>query len=323
MFDRVFHADWSCDPRKRWLACAERHGDTWKVAAPTPAPNAAELLTLMHRCRRNNCRSLFGFDFPLGLPIAFGRQIEFDGFVRALSEFGGGTWKAFFRVADQPEEISLSRPFHPNTSRRGRRQFHMFAPLGVNSMNELRRECELKTESRLAACSVFWTLGANQVGKAAIDGWQNLVRPALAIGAQLWPFEGRLAKLSDLPGCVVCETYPREAYQHVGVAFRRGLSKRNQTHRRLATEHLSATWAESRGMILSSTAEAQLADGFGPKESGEDPFDAFMGLLSMVEVLSGRRPEAPVPLSPQVTRWEGWILGQVPRDPRNNAISMS
>ena len=317
MFDRVFHADWSCDPKKRWLASAERRGDAWKVDAPKPA-SSAELLILMHRCRQNSCRALFGFDFPIGLPITFGRQIEFEGFVHALSEFGGGSWKAFFQVADQREEISLWRPFYPNTSGRGRRHSDMFAPLGVNSMNELRREWELKTELRPAACSVFWTLGANQVGKAAIDAWQNLIRPALAIGAQLWPFEGRFAELSQFPGCVVCETYPREGYQHVGVAFRRGHSKRNQTHRRLAAEHLTA-WAQSRGIILSSMAKAQLADGFGPKESG-----AFMGLLSMIEVASGRRPESPMPLPLQVTRWEGWILGQSARNaPGNNSISMN
>jgi hypothetical protein len=120
MFDRVFHADWSCDPKKRWLAAAERRGDAWKVDAPKPASTTAELLILMHRCRQNSCRALFGFDLPIGLPITFGRQIEFEGFVHALSEFGGGPWQAFFRVADRPEEVSIWRPFYPNTSRIGR-----------------------------------------------------------------------------------------------------------------------------------------------------------------------------------------------------------
>jgi hypothetical protein len=155
MFDRVFHADWSCDPKKRWLAAAERRGDAWKVDAPKPASTTAELLILIHRCRQNSCRALFGFDFPIGLPITFGRQIEFEGFVHALSEFGGGPWQAFFRVADRPEEISIWRPFYPNTSRRGRRHSDMFEPLGVSSMNELRRECELKTELKPAACPLL------------------------------------------------------------------------------------------------------------------------------------------------------------------------
>jgi hypothetical protein len=47
----------------------------------------------------------------------------------------------------------------------------------------------------------YWTLGGNQVGKAAIDGWQNVVRPALALGASLWPFDGSLENLSSLNGC--------------------------------------------------------------------------------------------------------------------------
>jgi hypothetical protein len=190
----------------------------------------------------------------------------------------------------------------------------MFAPLGVSAMNELRRECELKTELRPAACPLFWTFGANQVGKAAIDAWQNLVRPALAIGASLWPFEGKLAELSNLPGCVICETYPREAYRHLGVSFGPGQSKRNQQHRKIVTADLNS-WAQSRRISLTTQAKEQTVLGFGPQDSGEDPFDAFMGLLSMIEVASGRRPASPMSLPLQITRWEGWILGQ---DARND-----
>jgi hypothetical protein len=42
----------------------------------------------------------------------------------------------------------------------------------------LRRQCERATPTRRAACPLFWTLGSNQVGKAAISGWQEVIAPA-------------------------------------------------------------------------------------------------------------------------------------------------
>jgi hypothetical protein len=131
------------------------------------------------------------------------------------------------------------------------------------------------------------TLGGNQVGKAAIDGWQNVVRPALALGASLWPFDGSLENLSSLSGCVICETYPREAYSHLEISFRSDESKRKQEHRQRATKHIPS-WANERAIILSPPAKAQVIDGFGPKKSGEDAFDALVGLLAMIEVVEGR-----------------------------------
>jgi len=50
-------------------------------------------------------------------------------------------------------------------------------------------------------------------------------------------------------------------------------------------------------------------DGFGEASSGEDAFDALAGLLKMIEVVDGRRPEATAGLE-QVLTWEGWILGR-------------
>lgn len=40
------HADWSTDPRKRWMAVARRHGPAWHLAAPEPV---GELATLSAR----------------------------------------------------------------------------------------------------------------------------------------------------------------------------------------------------------------------------------------------------------------------------------
>ena len=150
---------------------------------------------------------LAGFDFPIGVPIEFGRRTGFKDFPAALGEFGRGEWKEFFVVANTPKEISLRRPVYPQTSRGGHKRAYLFDALGVEGINQLLRECERKTDSgRRAACSIFWTLGGNQVGKAAIDGWQAVIRPAMYRNARLWPFHGRLDELSKSPGCVLCET---------------------------------------------------------------------------------------------------------------------
>jgi hypothetical protein len=305
MFDRLIHADWSVKDRKKWMIAAERTPNGWQVTAPRPAPSSPDLI---NNLMFSGQTVLAGFDFPIGVPAAFGKKTGFGNFLEAFAEFGGGEWKEFFVVADSPGEISLRPPFYPKTYPRGRRQTHLLGALGIEMMDGLRRTCERKTADRRAACPIFWTLGGNQVGKAAIDGWQSVIRPALLRGARLWPFNGRLDELSKSPGCVLCETYPQEAYSHVGVRFRPGGSKRNQEDRRSAAVPVIA-WAERYGVSIADDARKTLLDGFGPSKSGEDPFDAFVGLLSMIEVVDGRRDEGSV-ASQDGMAWEGWILGQ-------------
>ena len=38
--------------------------------------------------------------------------------------------------------------------------------------------------------------------------------------------------------------------------------------------------------------------------------DSVIGLLGMLNVLAGNRPDT-APADPWITRWEGWVLGQV------------
>jgi hypothetical protein len=54
---------------------------------------------------------------------------------------------------------------------------------------------------------------------------------------------------------------------------------------------------------------AAIADGFGADAAGEDRFDSLLGLLCVLNVLDGRRPDG-VPEDPWLKRWEGWVLGQ-------------
>jgi hypothetical protein len=63
------------------------------------------------------------------------------------------------------------------------------------------------------------------------------------------------------------------------------------------------------GVAFSACATAGRADGFGSSASGEDKFDAVLGLLKMVKVAYCRRPERNEKHDTTAT-WEGWILGR-------------
>jgi hypothetical protein len=95
---------------------------------------------------------------------------------------------------------------------------HVVSALGLDSPADLLRACECATtvpNKRNKACELFWTLGANQVGRAAIAGWRDLLAPALREGTTtLWPFHGDLAPLLESGRIVVAETYPAETYAH-------------------------------------------------------------------------------------------------------------
>jgi hypothetical protein len=308
LYDKLIHADWSSNPKKKSMAVAESSSGVWQVAAPRLVPTAMEF---MNHCLFGNQTVLAGFDFPIGLPIAFGKRTGFTNFPEALAKFGTGDWKEFFNVADRPSEISIRRPFYPRKQKKGSKQIHLFDAHNVENMDALCRVCERKTlEGRRAACSLFRTLGGNQVGKAAVDGWQSIIQPARLRGARLWPFDGSLNELSSSPGCVLCETYPQEAYGHVNVRFRLG-SKKRQADRRSAGVTL-LSWAKQHNVMLSTEARGALLDGFGPSKAGEDPFDAFIGLCSMIQVVDGRRGEGSASGFDGMS-WEGWILGQCAR----------
>lgn len=105
----------------------------------------------------------------------------------------------------------------------------------------------------------------------------------------------------------LCETYPADAYGQVGVTFPASGSKQQQEDRRQAICGL-AERSVAKGITLSVVTRSVLADGFGPGKAGENPFDALMGLLGMIEVVDGRRPEHPVGARPGPV--EGWILGR-------------
>src|SRR5262245_49863502 len=111
-----------------------------------------------------------------------------------------------------------------------------------------------RTHTVAAACPLFWILGRNQVGRAAIIGWRDVLQPALRGSASelaLWPFDGDLCVLLATRRVVIAETYPAEACLHLGLpAPGRGWSKRSQSGRRSHSQRLHH-WAQMRGVKLS------------------------------------------------------------------------
>jgi hypothetical protein len=80
MFDRLIHADWSKHNRKRWAATARRVGGIWEVGAPERAGIFVEILQRAFDAAERD-RVLLGFDFPIGLPEAYGDETGVRGFV--------------------------------------------------------------------------------------------------------------------------------------------------------------------------------------------------------------------------------------------------
>lgn len=309
MFNILYHADWSMHANKRWVASATRAGENWTVDVPRKV-GASELFLdeLFEKKSRGNC-VLAGFDFPIGVPLAYGSKTCFGSFQKAILAFGNAPgWEDFFAVAESAAEVTLKRPFFPHRSFRGVRRDSLVAGLGVESFSDLIRKCEKGGNGRRAACALFWTLGANQVGKGALTGWQEIVRPALKGGALLWPFAGQLEDLASRPCLAIAETYPADAYACLGASFRHGESKRRQEDRQKKAEAI-LRWAWERNVCLDA-AKNVVRRGFDESEGGEDAFDALVGLLAMISVVTKDLAEASVVLPPSSAGWEGWILGR-------------
>jgi hypothetical protein len=249
----------------------------------------------------------FGLDLPLGLPrdSAAGRaEPGFPAFLRGLA-----ATPDFFAVSPTLETVCAARPFYPARGVKGMTRAAHAAALGLGGAAGLSRWCDRATAERPAGAPVFWTLGANQSGKAAIAAWRDWLAPALAAGAppiRLWPFEGGLHTLLAPGVAVIAEVYPAEALRHCGLRLTG--SKRARAPRRALAPALRAVMA-ARHVLPSPALAAAIADGFGADAAGEDRFDSVIGLLGLIGVLDGARPDF-VPDDPWVRRWEGWVLGQ-------------
>ncbi len=308
----IVHADWSKDPYKRWICSAILDSNTYRVSAPVPVQKPESLVVTSLR-QANDHGVILGFDFPIGVPKAYADLAGFNRFIDVLPEFGKGLWKDFYKVAERPEDVTVYRPFYPQRCiHRGQAtQSHLLAGIGVSEIMNLLRRCELGNEDRNNACSLFWTLGGNQVGKAAITGWREILVPTInSIRSEvaIWPFDVQLDRLTEIKSAIIVETYPGDACVQLGIgAPGRGWSKRNRLGRVSRAPAIRQCAKEME--IDISQVESAISDGFGETVIGEDQFDAFVGLLGMLSVVLGVRDDG-LPNDATVKSVEGWIFGQ-------------
>ncbi len=317
----IAHADWSITASKRMVAIATiQNNGRYLANAPEPVGEPGTLLKRLVTKTIPVSSLLVGFDFPIGLPSSYARRAEIADFISTLPQFGQQRWADFFRVAERPDQICLQRPFYPYRPGGAKRQ-HLLDGLLIKEFDDLRRRCERAYPGRRAASPLFWTLGGQQVGKAAISGWQTVLSQGLqdeSLQVVIWPFSGSLENLCRPGHVVVVETYPAEFYKRLNISFSRNRSgyrsgKRSQADRAVNGVTLLAC-ADSLNVDLAPTLKSSILDGFGTSPDGEDTFDATIGLLGMIHTIS-HSPEEHEPKEEKINNIEGWIFGQAIGEP--------
>jgi hypothetical protein len=306
------HADWSVDPRKRWAAIARREAGIWHLAAPVPVGDVATFPARLRAMADGGAVAL-GVDMPLGLPRAYAALLPERDFPHFLTTLA--TRPDFFRVCTSLTEVGLGRPFYPSRGVAGMTRAAHALALGFQGAHGLSRACDRATAERPAGAPLFWTLGANQSGKAAIAAWRDMLLPNLATdndSIRLWPFAGAFRALLAPGKVTLAETYPAEALRHLGITLKG--SKRRQADRAAVGARLSAVMT-ALAVRPDPALEHSIAAGFGTDPAGEDRFDCILGVLCVLNVLAGNRSDT-APADTWIRRWEGWVLGQtaLPRD---------
>lgn len=284
---------------------------------PRPVGDPAVFLDVL-RAEAGRAPVALGVDLPIGVPRIYAAQRPEPGFLAFLETIRG--WPDFFLVCEALTDIRPDRPFYPARGIKGMTRASHALALGLGGASGLSRLCDRATAERPPGAPLFWTLGANQSGKAAIAAWRDMLLPALALGdrVRLWPFEGPFRALLA-PGTVaMAETYPAEALRHLGIKLPG--SKRRQADRAAVARPLLMAMERLDARPEAALVEA-VTGGLGSDPSGEDRFDCLLGVLCVINVLAGHRPDT-TPDDPWLTTWEGWVLGQtalpvvgMPNDP--------
>jgi hypothetical protein len=300
----VYHADWGTAPKKRWLCNAVLEGDGYRAHSPAPVGDHRGFMNRVKNETGETGAAVVGFDFPIGILARYAALLGVTEFKPFLLQLGGGDFVDFYRISVTSSEVSKYRPFYPQAPGRTKHS-HLLSALGLTFIDELRRKCDLANDVRRAACPLFWTLGANQVGRAAIIGWQDVLAPAVGSDKSvvLWPFDGSLDSLLKPGNIVVVETYPAECYcwffQSEPLRGKGKLEVRRQAGPALLK------WAHSANVTLAPELRRTIEDGF----PNDDAFDATVGLFGMLEVILNRRNSGE-PDDEGVRKIEGWIFGQ-------------
>ncbi|WP_254869748.1 methyltransferase type 12 [Thalassospira sp. HF15] len=295
----------------RWVAKARRSDTGWEIHTIEPVGMLNQFRGSLSDHGAQNPVWL-GLDMPIGFVDAWYNGANVKDFKALLSLLETDQWREFFDVCQSPDEIRHIRPFYPQSSgaKGSVTRDHLIKALGLADFNALHRDCEFPTRKRTAACPSFWTLGANQVGKGMLHGLKHLILPGYADGFHIWPFMGDLETLCKSPGVTLIETYPGEIYGWLDAKSE--LTKSNQNSREHYLHKLRDN-AHANGIEIRDAVWNDIKDGFGPDHGKDDAFDALIGVMGLIEIADGRRPEH-LPRTPSVLEREGWIVGLDPAD---------
>jgi len=309
--DLIIHADWSVNPQKRWMAIAHANPKqySYSLSAIQQLPPLDHFLEFLTGEVDRGKIILVGLDFPLGLPVGYARQVGITHFREFLALLKSEEWFSFFQPAEKADQISLQRPFYPLRPG-GAKLNHLIHGLNLSNRQELLRQCDLTTPNRRAAAPLFWTMGAQQAGKAALHGWKNLILPALKneIPVFLWPFDGWLSETQFQSGIIFAESYPGEYLGQLLKPHHLFGSKRDPNFRKACAQPLLALFEHHRFSIAPEVMD-MISSGFGEKTDSEDAFDAFVGLAGMLSAVLNI-PTEPKNIPEEIRAIEGWIFGQ-------------
>ena len=302
----VYHADWSSRAAHRWCAKATLGADGRYTASASTLVGGLKDLFRNLKAEAGDAGCVFaGFDFPIGFPEHYATRANISRFREFLKQVGNGNWAHFYSVCEHSDQISIHRPFYPVRYENGCSQQQLLDGLNAQSVEMLLRRCELGGGGQRQACALFWTIGGNQVGKAAIVGWRDVLVPAIEERLiQLWPFEGNLETLLQPGSMVVAETYPAECYSWFPG---NSLTAKTQVNSRAGFGVNLLAWAENSGVTVEPQLQSAIEKGFDTE--GEDAFDAVVGLFGMLQIVIGQRTTGE-PKSGMVSDIEGWILGR-------------
>ena len=115
----IVHADWSTDPRKRWMATATLDGDVYRVSGPAAVEQSAALVQSAVHSASGGC-AVLGLDFPIGVPRAYAQLAHVESFLDVLPELGTGSGSTIlpldptrFRLSGHFIRFALAGPFRP------------------------------------------------------------------------------------------------------------------------------------------------------------------------------------------------------------------
>lgn len=307
----VYHADWSSHAANRWCAKATLGGyGRYTASEPVRVGDLKKLIGNL-RAEAGEHRTVFaGFDFPIGVPAHYAKRAGISKFRDFLAKLGLEGWKDFYSVCEEHEQISVHRPFYPNQSLARHKQQHLLDAHDAETMLDLLRICERGGNGQRQACSLFWTLGAKSVGKAALKGWEHVLVPALKDNSvRLWPFDGKLESLFKPGKTVIAETYPAECY---GWFPGDPLPSKTDIKSRQNFGSQLLSWADANGVVIEPRLRTAIETGFPDGE--DDAFDAVVGLFGMLQVCKGQRSSGE-PNERLIRNVEGWILGRLGKEP--------